>query len=173
MLYELRGVAQFGRALRSGRRGRVFESRHPDFSLLKAQALCLRLIFFKYYGTIKREYISSPFQLSGKKRMFFCHCILNKYFSDTRMMFPSMNIFFPEYKYSPFTDFILLHKTLPNRYFDCKSSHFFKKNDKFILFFYYILINRISFCGKSFFVFRHYIVFHHFHVMMKVISYLL
>ncbi len=25
-----RGVAQFGRALRSGRRGRVFESRHPD-----------------------------------------------------------------------------------------------------------------------------------------------
>ncbi len=26
-----RGVAQFGRALRSGRRGRVFESRHPDF----------------------------------------------------------------------------------------------------------------------------------------------
>ena len=26
----LRGVAQFGRALRSGRRGRVFESRHSD-----------------------------------------------------------------------------------------------------------------------------------------------
>ena len=25
-----RGVAQFGRALRSGRRGRVFKSRHPD-----------------------------------------------------------------------------------------------------------------------------------------------
>ena len=25
-----RGVAQLGRALRSGRRGRVFESRHPD-----------------------------------------------------------------------------------------------------------------------------------------------
>ena len=25
-----RDVAQFGRALRSGRRGRVFESRHPD-----------------------------------------------------------------------------------------------------------------------------------------------
>ena len=28
MIY--RGVAQFGRALRSGRRGRVFESRHLD-----------------------------------------------------------------------------------------------------------------------------------------------
>lgn len=28
---DLRGVAQFGRALRSGRRSRVFESRHPDF----------------------------------------------------------------------------------------------------------------------------------------------
>ena len=27
-----RGVAQFGRALRSGRRGRVFESRHSDFT---------------------------------------------------------------------------------------------------------------------------------------------
>ena len=26
----LRNVAQFGRALRSGRRGRVFESRHSD-----------------------------------------------------------------------------------------------------------------------------------------------
>ena len=30
----LRGVAQLGRALRSGRRGRVFESRHPDFFIL-------------------------------------------------------------------------------------------------------------------------------------------
>ena len=30
LLYYHRDVAQFGRALRSGRRGRVFESRHPD-----------------------------------------------------------------------------------------------------------------------------------------------
>ena len=30
-LFYHRGVAQLGRALRSGRRGRVFESRHPDF----------------------------------------------------------------------------------------------------------------------------------------------
>ena len=28
---EQRSVAQLGRALRSGRRGRVFESRHSDF----------------------------------------------------------------------------------------------------------------------------------------------
>ena len=27
---QTRGVAQLGRALRSGRRSRVFESRHPD-----------------------------------------------------------------------------------------------------------------------------------------------
>ncbi len=31
ILYLYRSVAQLGRALRSGRRGRVFESRHSDF----------------------------------------------------------------------------------------------------------------------------------------------
>ena len=30
IVLALRGVAQLGRALRSGRRGRVFESRRPD-----------------------------------------------------------------------------------------------------------------------------------------------
>ena len=34
-----RGVAQFGRALRSGRRGRVFESRRLDFSRPDGQAV--------------------------------------------------------------------------------------------------------------------------------------
>ena len=32
----LRSVAQFGRALRSGRRSRVFESRHSEFWVLKS-----------------------------------------------------------------------------------------------------------------------------------------
>ena len=31
--FLFRGVAQLGRALRSGRRGREFKSRHPDFVL--------------------------------------------------------------------------------------------------------------------------------------------
>ena len=34
-----RGVAQFGRALRSGRRGRVFESRRLDFLRPDGQAV--------------------------------------------------------------------------------------------------------------------------------------
>ena len=37
-------MAQLGRALRSGRRGRVFESRHPD---LKAQAVMPALNLFQ------------------------------------------------------------------------------------------------------------------------------
>ena len=43
----LRGVAQFGRALRSGRRGRVFESRHPDFESLENRA------FFNFADYLK------------------------------------------------------------------------------------------------------------------------
>ena len=37
-VFFLRGVAQFGRALRSGRRGRVFESRRLDFFLSKTES---------------------------------------------------------------------------------------------------------------------------------------
>ena len=53
LLYYHRDVAQFGRALRSGRRGRVFESRHPDqaqsemavlFYILKPVHKCTGLI---------------------------------------------------------------------------------------------------------------------------------
>ena len=41
-----RGVAQFGRALRSGRRGRVFESRRLDsFNISKAAAFVAALFF--------------------------------------------------------------------------------------------------------------------------------
>lgn len=32
---DLRGVAQFGRALGSGLRGRAFESRHPEFKSIR------------------------------------------------------------------------------------------------------------------------------------------
>ena len=39
-----RGVAQFGRALRSGRRGRVFESRHPDHK--KQDGFCHPAFYF-------------------------------------------------------------------------------------------------------------------------------
>ncbi len=41
--YYYRDVAQFGRALRSGRKGRVVESRHPD----QAQSEMAVLLYFK------------------------------------------------------------------------------------------------------------------------------
>ena len=51
-------MAQLGRALRSGRRGRVFESRHSDF-----KTFCIYRRFFvwaesdgqKMYGVTKKE----------------------------------------------------------------------------------------------------------------------
>ena len=46
-----RGVAQFGRALRSGRRGRVFESRHPDHKNKARQSRALFLCFDVHFDT--------------------------------------------------------------------------------------------------------------------------
>ncbi len=43
-----RGVAQLGRALRSGRRGREFESRHPDSKLFLSSKEFLFLLQIRY-----------------------------------------------------------------------------------------------------------------------------
>ena len=73
-------MAQFGRALRSGRRGRVFESRHPDlvgnldifkvsdfFTFLYIEQLSIRLILhgvpWKPMGTPKTPFSPSPLDL--------------------------------------------------------------------------------------------------------------
>ena len=70
-------MAQFGRALRSGRRGRVFESRHPDpvgnldifkvsdfFAFLYIEQLSIHLILhgvsWKPMGTPKNPIFSVP-----------------------------------------------------------------------------------------------------------------
>ena len=43
-----RGVAQFGRALRSGRRGRVFESRHPDYDFRSQMPINTAFVIFSF-----------------------------------------------------------------------------------------------------------------------------
>lgn len=59
-VHTYRSVAQLGRALRSGRRGRVFESRHSDFKkrYFKACNMCALEYFFvwrkKLYGDENR-----------------------------------------------------------------------------------------------------------------------
>ena len=47
-----RSVAQLGRALRSGRRGRRFESCHSDFFIAIPQSLELRALRFFFYFSI-------------------------------------------------------------------------------------------------------------------------
>ena len=48
--HRYRGVAQFGRALRSGRRGREFESRHLDHK--KPIAESSRFFIFSYISLL-------------------------------------------------------------------------------------------------------------------------
>ena len=51
-------MAQLGRALRSGRRGRVFESRHSDFLLRDRKALIMGFAVFSFYlctGKVRDE----------------------------------------------------------------------------------------------------------------------
>ena len=47
-----RGVAQFGRALRSGRRGRGFKSRHLDQFLNLTNSLVKRFVRFFVYAFV-------------------------------------------------------------------------------------------------------------------------
>ena len=47
-----RSVAQLGRALRSGRRGRRFESCHSDFFIAIPQSLELRALRFFYFSIL-------------------------------------------------------------------------------------------------------------------------
>ena len=48
-----RSVAQLGRALRSGRRGRVFESRHSDGLVREAEILILQGFWLLFFDILK------------------------------------------------------------------------------------------------------------------------
>ena len=63
-----RGVAQFGRALRSGRRGRVFESRRLDSFRPDGQAVKTTPSHGVNPGSIPGEVILIQTEMSG----FFC-----------------------------------------------------------------------------------------------------
>ena len=81
-----RGVAQFGRALRSGRRGRVFESRHLDaFSRPQMQCLSVFAVFFISKKVVLGRNITSlsaknPFPTVISHRIILSPRVKNTYY---------------------------------------------------------------------------------------------
>ena len=86
-----RGVAQFGRALRSGRRGRVFESRRLDFSRPDGQAVKTTPSHGVNPGSIPGQVtdfcvMQKSFLFQKKLRL-----IKSKYSARTAMPVPNLN----------------------------------------------------------------------------------
>ena len=88
-----RGVAQFGRALRSGRRGRVFESRRFDFNKETVWQKCrtVFLLFFKdWKSNADKHSISNPFSISLRIssppcRVFIFQGLIHQFSKPKRM----------------------------------------------------------------------------------------
>ena len=72
-----RGVAQFGRALGSGPRGRVFESPHSDqlaVPTAKYRCLCCLFFYFVSYDEVRYENLR-PKMKDAKRGVFFFYLL--------------------------------------------------------------------------------------------------
>ena len=79
--FSLRGVAQLGRARRSGRRGRRFESCHPDFLCPNSTIFLPNLIYYQAYYFQHRKALYKPYLIVMLlvgiilKRNYTGHCL--------------------------------------------------------------------------------------------------
>ena len=106
-IYTRRGVAQLGRALRSGRRGRTFESCHPDHSrplISMVSGFFIGISTSPAFCTYRmyRLYLCFPFSTKCKKYVFTSNLCAKNVLKNARHILPGsvQSLSFSDQNYS-------------------------------------------------------------------------